>query len=144
MASYAAGVQPPTESRAFDHWTTDTVRFSDQDAVGHINNVAIAAYAETGRVAFGHHLRTARRPEASFVLARLAIDYRAESHYPGEIRVGTRLVRIGTTSFTLDQGIFKDGTCIATAEGVLVHVADGAPATIDGDLLIELESLLAG
>jgi acyl-CoA thioester hydrolase len=135
-------VQPPTDPGAFDHWIADTVRFSDQDAVGHINNVAVAAYVESGRVAFGHRLREAKDPAAGFVLAHLAIDYRAQAHYPGEVRVGTRLVRIGRTSFTVEHGVFKDGTCIATAEGVLVHLQDGEPAAIDGPLRAELESLL--
>ena len=30
----------------YPHWCTDTVRFSDQDAAGHVNNVAICAYLE--------------------------------------------------------------------------------------------------
>ena len=31
----------------YPHWCTDTVRFSDQDAAGHVNNVALCAYLET-------------------------------------------------------------------------------------------------
>jgi acyl-CoA thioester hydrolase len=135
-------VQPTPEPGAFTHWATDTVRFSDQDAVGHINNVAIAAYVESGRVAFGHDLRTTGDPGASFVLARLSIDYRAQAHYPGDVRVGTRLLAIGRTSFTVAQGVFKDEVCIATAEGVLVHLADGVPAPIEGALRSELDALL--
>ena len=36
----------------YPHWCTDTVRFSDQDAAGHVNNVAICAYIETARLTF--------------------------------------------------------------------------------------------
>ena len=36
----------------YPHWCTDTVRFSDQDAAGHVNNVAICAYLETARLTF--------------------------------------------------------------------------------------------
>ncbi|HUF32026.1 MAG TPA: thioesterase family protein [Acidimicrobiales bacterium] len=132
----------PTGPGSFSHWATDRVRFSDQDAVGHINNVAMAAYVETGRVAFGHDLRVDDDPGASFILARLAIDYRAQGHYPGEVRIGTRLQRIGRTSFTVVHGVFKDERCLATAEGVLVFVRDGAPAAIDGAFRQRLESLL--
>lgn len=132
-----------TEPASFSHWASDRVRFSDQDAVGHINNVAMAAYVETGRVAFGHDLRVDDDPGASFILARLAIDYRAQGHYPGEILVGTRLQRIGRTSFTMAHGVFKDEVCLATAEGVLVFVRDGAPAPIAGTFRRRLELLLA-
>lgn len=126
----------------YPHWAADTVRFSDQDAVGHVNNVAFAAYVETGRVAFGHQLRPGGDPGSSFILARLVIDYRAPAHYPGEVRVGTRLTDVGRTSFTMSHGVFKDGACVATAQCVLVHVRDGAPAPIEGPLRVELERLL--
>lgn len=130
-----------TDEAAFAHWVTDTVRFSDQDAVGHVNNVAIAAYVETGRVGFGRDLvvGTDTASASAFILARLAIDYRAQAHWPGQIRVGTRLLRTGRTSFTLGHGVFKDGSCIATAECVLVHVLDGASAPLPDTLRARLD-----
>ena len=36
----------------FEFWVEDRVRFSDQDAGGHVNNTAIAQYVETGRVTY--------------------------------------------------------------------------------------------
>jgi hypothetical protein len=36
----------------YPHWCSDTVRFCDQDAAGHVNNVAICAYMETARLTF--------------------------------------------------------------------------------------------
>jgi len=134
--------RPGEDPGWYRHWATDTVRFSDQDAVGHVNNVAFAAYVETGRVAFGHELRSADDPGSSFILARLAIDYRAQAHYPGEIRVGTRLTALGRTSFTMSHGVFKDEICLATAQCVLVHARDGSPAPIEGALRVELERML--
>jgi acyl-CoA thioester hydrolase len=126
----------------YTHWTTDTIRFSDQDAVGHVNNVAVAAYVESGRVGFGTSLRGAHDPGASFILAHLAIDYRAQAHYPGTIRIGTRLAKLGRTSFTTEHGVFKDDECIATATCVLVHVRDGRPAPIEGELKSAMDELL--
>jgi acyl-CoA thioester hydrolase len=125
----------------YTHWATDTVRFSDQDGVGHINNVAIAAYGESGRVGFGSTLRPSD-DGSSFILARLAIDYRVQGHYPGQIEIGSRLVKVGRTSFTMEHGVFKDGECLATAECVLVYVQDGAPAPIEGAFRAQLESRL--
>ena len=34
------------------HHTELQMRFSDTDALGHVNNIAFASYAETGRVDF--------------------------------------------------------------------------------------------
>lgn len=131
-----------TDPDAYLHWVVDTVRFSDQDAVGHVNNVAFAAYVETGRVAFGHELRAEGDPASSFILAQLLIDYRAQAHYPGEVRIGTRLLRVGRTSFTMGHGVFKDAECIATARCVLVHTRDGVPAPIEGAFRAQLDTML--
>ena len=135
-----------TDPASFRHWVTDTVRFSDQDAVGHVNNVAVAAYVETGRVTHGHELAEALGldGEEGFVLARLAIDYRRESYFPGEVRVGTRVLRVGTTSYAIGHGVFKDGVCIATAECVLVHRHGTTPAPIEGQLRALLGEMTDG
>lgn len=136
------GTGDGADQGSYSHWAVDTVRFSDQDAVGHVNNVAFAAYVETGRVAFGHALHPDGDAGSSFILARLVIDYRAQGHYPGEIRVGTRLTAVGRTSFTLGHGVFKDGACLAIAQCVLVHTRDGVPSPVDGALRTGLERLL--
>ena len=38
-----------TDRASFSHWTPVSIRFSDQDPLGHVNNVALAAYVEAGR-----------------------------------------------------------------------------------------------
>jgi acyl-CoA thioester hydrolase len=132
------------DPNAYHHWTSDVIRFSDQNTEGHLNSVAISTYVESGRVSFGQELKRAATPGATFMLARLVIDYHAEAHYPGSIRVGTSLVAIGRKSLTIGHGVFKDDECIATAEAVLVYYKDGASAIIDGELRTDLERLRAG
>lgn len=107
----------------YHHWEAVTLRFSDQDSQGHINNVSYAAYIEAGRVAFSLELMRAAPDEPSdFVLAHLSIDYLAEMHYPGTIQVGTLVRRIGNKSVHLAHGIFLEGRLYATAESVLVFI----------------------
>ena len=36
---------------SFRHWVAEQVRFCDTDMAGHVNNVSIAAYVESGRLA---------------------------------------------------------------------------------------------
>jgi acyl-CoA thioester hydrolase len=104
-------------------WTQDTLRFSDTDAIGHINNVAYAAYCETGRVAFNHaHVLSARPEGTSMMVVSLMLHYIAETHFPGMIDIGVGVLAIGRTSYTLGQGLFKDGVCRATAQATLVLV----------------------
>jgi len=118
-----------TDPAAFAFWTRDTVRFSDVDRYRHINNVAMAAYCETGRIAFAEAVApgSTAGEHAGWVIANLNIDFRAQAHYPGEVNIGTRVERLGRSSCTFGQGLFKDGTCFATADAVMVWVdlADG-------------------
>ena len=61
---------------------------------------------------------------ASFVIARLVLDFRAEVHWPGEVEIGSSVTRVGKSSMTLAQGLFVGETCVATAETVLVLIDD--------------------
>lgn len=134
----------PTERASYAVWESDVIRFSDTDAMGHVNNVAIAAYVETGRVAYGLELaRHAGDEMRGFILARLAIDYRGELRYPGTVDVGSRVARVGRTSYTVTSGVFDGGTCVATAESVLVMLGGEGPAPIEGRFREELERAAA-
>lgn len=109
----------------FGHWTTEKIRFQDIDRLDHVNNVALAIYAESGRVEFLESVapETLRQGHAPFwVIAQFNIRFLAQSRFPGQVRIGTRVLRIGNSSVTLGQGMFIDDTCIATAESVVVLV----------------------
>lgn len=109
----------------FRHWTTEKIRFQDIDRLDHVNNVALAAYAESGRVEFLESLAPDmlyQRGAPFWVIAQLNIRFLAQSRFPGRVRIGTRVLRTGNSSVTLGQGMFTDDTCIATAESVVVLV----------------------
>lgn len=134
-----------TNVKTFTHWTPVTIRFSDQDSMGHVNNVSFAAYVESGRNAFvNQHLRSDRHPNIDFILARVAIDYRAEMHYPGTVDVGTCIKRIGNTSIAIGSGLFKDGTLVATAESinVFIDVRTRKPIPVPEDIRTALSQQL--
>jgi len=114
--------------QTFGHWTTEKIRFQDVDRLDHVNNVAFAVYAESGRVEFLESVAptSLQRSNASFwVIARLDLQFRAQAYFPGEIRVGTCVLRIGTSSVTLGQGMFESDRCVATTESVVVLVDPG-------------------
>ena len=107
-------------------WVTDVLRFGDTDAFGHINNSTFSVLCESGRVhLFATRLKPTLPPSAYFVIARLAIDFRAELHYPGEVRTGTWLTKLGRTSLTLEQVLVSNTQVAAIAEGICV-LADAA------------------
>ncbi|WP_340109920.1 thioesterase family protein [Pikeienuella sp. HZG-20] len=98
-----------------------TLRFSDQDAMGHVNNVAYAALFEAGRLGLFIDLFDGMGEQHfNFVLAHLAIDYLQEMRFPGEVQVGGRVLRVGGKSVTTAYGAFLDGVCHATSISVNV------------------------
>jgi acyl-CoA thioester hydrolase len=111
-----------TRRESFRHWSPVTIRFSDQDSLAHINNVALAQYFEAGRTAYVYDIIRAAGCEGriEFILARLVIDFKRELHYPGAVEVGSRLTRLGTRSLTSGYAIFRGDDCIATSEAVNV------------------------
>ena len=123
------------------HWCSDTVRFSDQDSAGHINNVALCAYLETARLTFIRDLgmMSPGTDGVRGISAGMNVSFLAESHWPGRVDLGTGMVRIGTSSITLASAAFKDDLCIVAAEMTVVRLAGKVPHAIDPTLRADLE-----
>jgi acyl-CoA thioester hydrolase len=107
-------------------WTEDVLRFADTDANGHVNNTLFSVLCESGRVNLFRTRFDPTLPEDRFfVIARLAIDFRAELFYPGKVRTATWLTTLGRTSVSLAQAIVAGDRLAAEAEAVCV-LMDGA------------------
>ena len=113
--------QPAPIPARFPFWTEEKLRIADTDMNGHINNGAIGAFCEAGRAEVLHEI--AGPPPGRTVamaVARVEIDYLRELHYPGRVRIGTVVARIGSSSFVLEQGLYSGETCFAAARSVMV------------------------
>lgn len=128
----------------YPHWCTDTVRFSDQDAAGHVNNVALCAYLETARLTFIRDMgmMAGVADGVRGISAGMTVSFLAESHWPGQVELGSGVIRIGTSSITVGSAAFKDGVCIAAAEMTVVHLKGRSPHPIGPDLRAKLEKYL--
>jgi acyl-CoA thioester hydrolase len=126
-------------------WTEDVLRFADTDANGHVNNTLFSVLCESGRV---NMFRTRFDPTLPanrfFVIARLAIDFRAELFYPGKVRTGTWLTKLGRTSVGLAQAIVGNKGLAAEAEAVcvLMESATRRPMPFPDETRRALESML--
>lgn len=111
----------PAQASAYPSWATETIRYSDTDRQGHVNNAVFATLLETGRVSilYGRE-RPILEPATAFVIARLVMDFKAELNWPGEAHIGTRVQSVGRSSIKFEQAIFQNGICAATAETVIV------------------------
>ncbi|MCI0591011.1 MAG: acyl-CoA thioesterase [Gammaproteobacteria bacterium] len=101
--------------------TSDKIRYADTDRQGHVNNAVFATFLETGRVEI---LYDPAQPltdvDSEFVIAKLVLNFKSDIRWPGTIRIGTRIASVGRSSVTLEQGLFQNDRCVATAETVIV------------------------
>ena len=111
----------PRDRAAYTIWTPVSIRFSDQDPMEHVNNVAITAFLESGRVGLFEHIFSGTRlPSRGIVLARLTVDYLHEITFPGSVEVGGLLAAAGDRSMTTHYAIFQGDKCCVVSESVNV------------------------
>jgi len=98
------------------------IRWRDMDAYGHVNNGVYLNYLEEARDAWVERTLGGVTDTWDFVLARVAIDFRAElTQDDGSVLVRCRLDSLGRASIRTREEIVKqDGTLSAVAESVVV------------------------
>jgi acyl-CoA thioester hydrolase len=105
--------------------THEKLRYRDTDRQGHVNNAVFATMLETGRVEVLYSPAQPLWSEGcSFVIVSLNVNFLAEITWPGWVEVGSRVARIGRSSVIIEQALFQEGRCVATAETVVVHMND--------------------
>lgn len=105
--------------------TYDKLRYCDTDRQGHVNNAVFATLLETGRVEILYNPEAPlAEPGASWVIARLTLEFLSEIAWPGRVDIGTRVKTIGRSSVTLEQGLFQDGKLVGKGETVMVQMND--------------------
>ena len=105
--------------------TTIPVLWGDQDAFGHVNNLAYLRWAETARVEY--LLRVGMFPSLppsgiAPILASVKCDYEAPVTYPDTILAGARVTRIGTSSVQMEHLVVSQnqGRVVARVDSTLV------------------------
>jgi acyl-CoA thioester hydrolase len=134
-----------TDPASFDFFHEENTRFSDTDMVGHVNNVSHVALVECGRIAYAFSLAEGAGIESGRIMfVRLEIDFRDDLWYPTRVRIGARVLAIGTSSFTVGIGVFDGDRCVTTSRNVLVHLGpDGRSAPIPGAMRDALAAEMA-
>jgi acyl-CoA thioester hydrolase len=116
----------------FAHRLEVATRFSDTDAMGHVNNASYLTYAEIARLAYYESVTGEPLPlwthgaEEGMILAEIRITYRNPAFYGETIAIETRVDRIGRTSFamvhrlTAPESRYGSARLIAVADSVMV------------------------
>ena len=100
------------------------VRFSDLDALAHVNNAVFLTYMESARIAYW--MKVTGRSDLrtlDIILARTEIDYRAPVGYGESLEVGVRCASLRRSSFVLEFAVWERSSArlVAEARKVLVH-----------------------
>ncbi|HCO99894.1 MAG TPA: acyl-CoA thioesterase, partial [Rhodospirillaceae bacterium] len=114
----------------------------------HVNNGAINQFFEDGRVHFRQACLSSTDGDklTGFAVVKFSVIYRAPANYPGTVEIGTVVTRVGGSSYELGQGVFQDGSCVATAEVVTVHFDPGTSTSkpLPEDIRAALVRMMAG
>lgn len=118
-----------------------SVQWGDMDALGHVNNARYFTWFESARIALFERvgLTSVGTPTVGPILAHTRCDFLAPVTYPAELVAGSRIDRLGNSSFTMGYGIARaaaPGELVARGEGVVVLIdyTSGAKVPIPDDL----------
>ena len=102
----------------YPFWSREKIRFGDVDRQNHVNNLVICQYIECSRVELRDRCfpKFAEDKSLMWLIAHIEVSYHAALRYPGEVDVGCCATRLGTKSYVLGHAVFRDDTCIATAQ----------------------------
>ena len=105
--------------------TFDKIRYSDTDRQGHVNNAVFSSFLETGRVEVLYNKGLPILTDKSaFVIASLKLNFTNEIKWPGQVDIGTGVLKIGNSSMVLYQELFQNDISVARAETVIVQIHD--------------------
>lgn len=103
------------------------LHWGEMDALGHVNNARFFTWFESARIALFTRVGIlADKPrDVGPILATTSCDFLVPVVYPGDISVGARVVKVGTTSLSIDYAVFRDdapGRPCARGSSVVVLV----------------------
>lgn len=113
-----------------------TPRFSDTDALGHINNTVFAVWFEGARQPvfkiFTPELNLQQWP---LIVASVQLNYHAQTHFGHDVELRTFISRIGGSSFDVYQEAWQQGVKTVSGTAVMVQFdyrSNKAVALTDG------------
>jgi len=126
-----------------------TLHWGDMDALGHVNNARYFTWFESARMRLFERvgLTATGSPEIGPILAHTRCDFLRPVTYPARVVAGTRISRLGNTSFGMDYAVWHEADSpaapVARGEGVivLVNYGTGEKVTLPDDLRRSLEAL---
>jgi acyl-CoA thioester hydrolase len=117
------------EEKNFKHKIKISVRFSDLDALRHVNNAAYLSYLEEARIAYFNDVLDLPRNSLNIgaIIARIEIDYLRPIVLGDEVEILTRVSKIGNKSIDVEHLL------ILVREGENSHAAAAVTKLVSYD-----------
>lgn len=116
-----------SDIKLFKHKIKIEVRFSDLDAMRHVNNAGYLTYLEEARIAYFNDVFTRERSSLDYsaIVARIEINYLQPINLGDNVEVFTRVSRFGNKSLDVENLIMieRDGSQYAAASALTKLVA---------------------
>ena len=120
-----------------------TPRYSETDALGHINNTVLPVWFEEARAPIFRIFMPGRGLEDwNLILKKLEVEFHRELFHGAEVEIRTWVSHLGSTSFTLSQEAWQKGERAASGAATLIHFDFRArkPVPIPADVRRQLEA----
>ncbi len=148
--------EPPDGPFRYTH--AIEVRFSDTDAMGHVNNAVYLTYFELARAGYyqavtGRVFETLAETDRSMIMAHARVEYRAPAFFGETVVVACRAAWVSHSSFALvyrliasDDSPRGAGRLLADGETIQVayDYASGRATRLDPELVRQLEAYAGG
>jgi acyl-CoA thioester hydrolase len=112
---------------AFPVIVTIPLQWGDQDAFGHVNNTIYVRWCEIARIEYliRAGLWMVSPDGIGPILASITCDYRRPLTHPDRVLVGTRVTKIGNSSFRMEHCIVSESlNCVAADVHSTIVVLD--------------------
>lgn len=97
-------------------------RFSETDALGHINNTVHPVWFEEGRTPiFELFCPKMDLNDWYIIIAKIDVEFLAETHYGQEVEIRTSIKKLGNTSMTVNHEAWQAGGMVARGTAVVIH-----------------------
>lgn len=122
-------------------------RFSETDALGHINNTALPAWFEFARKPVFELFNPALSfGEWNLILRRIDVEFLRQIYVADPVEICTYIGEIGNTSFTVRHEAWQNGELAASGNAVMIHFdyERQKKADIPPEIRAKLEALRSG
>ena len=94
-------------------------RWNDMDSMGHINNSVFLTYLESARIDLFKKLDFKDVP---FIMASIKLDYLKQIKHPSNLKIGSKISRLGNKSFDIMSEIFVNNDLEPAAKAIIICV----------------------